>query len=154
MDDILSFEPIWDGWKIGKRLGSGSFGAVYRATRSDALTGITQEAAVKHISIPHSNEEESGYSTQTLKEYYDQQLNQLVREINAMVELRGKPNIVAYEEHRIIPKANGLGYDLFLRMELLTSLTDYLKGKEGLPIRDPNGGPSVVKLGIDIARAL
>lgn len=155
MDDIFAFEPIWPGWKIGKQLGKGSFGAVYRATRNDELTGIVQEAAVKHISIPSgSNDDDSTFDPSTLKAYYDSQLQSLVREINAMVELRGKPNIVAYEEHRIIPKESGLGYDLFLRMELLEGLTGYVKQRGGLPVRDPKGGPSVVKLGIDVARAL
>lgn len=44
----------------------------------------------------------------------------LVKEIEAMIQFRGKPHIVSYEKHKIIPKDKSVGFDLFLRMELLT----------------------------------
>ena len=66
-----------------------------------------------------------------------------------MVSLKNQPHIVAYEEHRIIPRVSGLGYDLFLRMELLTSLPAWLRRSGHEPGRD-----FVVRLGIDLSSAL
>lgn len=84
-------------------------------------------------------------SAEVRQQYYKSMLDQLIVEIDAMVKLRGKAHIVAYEEHKVVPKENQPGYDLFLRMELLRSLNSYQRDKGGLNRND------VIKLGVDIA---
>lgn len=151
MADIHEFEPVWPNWIVDAKLGQGSYGTVYKAHRYDQyVTGVTQTAAIKHISIPDEsrNQDTDGFSTETLYKYYESQLAQLVKEIESMIQLRGKPHIVSYEEHRIIPKKGRPGYDLFLRMELLTSLTKYVE-THGPLTRD-----EIVILGIHMAKAL
>lgn len=153
MKDIHSFEPIWDNWVIDDIIGSGSYGTVWKAHREDMYSRVRQYAAVKHISIPKEElkaDEKSLFgSTEARKLYYDNMLRQLIIEIDAMISLRGKPNIVFYEEHKVVPKGENSGYDLFLRMELLKSLPQYLEEKNLRLTLD-----EVLRLGIDIANAL
>lgn len=151
MADIHEFEPIWPNWIVDTKLGQGSYGTVYKAHRYDQyVTGVAQVAAIKHISIPDEshNQDTDGFSTETLYKYYESQLAQLVKEIESMIQLRGKPHIVSYEEHRIIPKKDRPGYDLFLRMEMLTSLTKYVESHGPLTRNE------IITLGIHMSKAL
>lgn len=43
-------EKIWPEWKVVERIGSGAYGSVYKAVRSDH--NLTSSAAIKVISIP------------------------------------------------------------------------------------------------------
>ncbi len=150
MSDIHSFEPIWPNWVIDEVIGRGSFGTVWKAHRVERYAAITQNAAVKHISLPNETaaQEMAGVSLSTARKYYRGQLDQLVKEIEAMINLKGAPHIVAYEEHKIVEKPEGTGFDLFLRMELLTSLPSYIQ--QGNPFQKED----VIKLGIHMAQAL
>lgn len=64
-----------------------------------------------------------------------------------MSELKGHTNIVTYEDHRVIPHEDHIGWDILIRMELLTSLLDYSEEHE---ITEQ----TVIKLGTDILTAL
>ena len=156
MKDIHAFEPIWENWVIDDEIGHGSYGTVWKAHREDQFCSVEQYAAVKHISIPKQEgqgEDDIPFPTEEAKSrYYRNMLNQLIGEINAMISLRGKPNIVSYEEHKVVPKDNNSGYDLFLRMELLTSISKYCPFEEYY--KHPLKRSEVIQLGIDIATAL
>lgn len=71
----------------------------------------------------------------------------LVKEVEFMSNLKGHSNIVSYEDHLIKEKKNEIGWILYIRMELLTSLFDHLK-----KIKMKTG--DIIKLGIDICYAL
>ena len=63
-----------------------------------------------------------GYDTESINEHYKAYLMDIVREYSLMSELRGNSNIVDcndlhYEEHE-----DGLGWDIYIRMELLTPM--------------------------------
>ncbi|MBQ6513416.1 MAG: protein kinase [Clostridia bacterium] len=153
MSDIRDFCPLWGKWEAEKELGKGSFGAVWKMKR-DVIGGKVYYAAVKHISIPQEASEirnlisEGIFSDESsAKNYYDHMLQSIADEIDAMHKLQGYTNIVTYEDHEIVPKAGGIGYDLFLRMELLTPMTDRLR-QGGMNVSD------VVALGKDIATAI
>ena len=64
-----------------------------------------------------------------------------------MSELKGHTNIVTYEDHRVIPHEDHIGWDILIRMELLTSLLDYSEEHE---ITEQ----TVIKLGTDILTEL
>ena len=152
MSDISSFSPLWGEWYIKDLLGEGSFGAVYRAEKN--AYGNTYVSAVKHITIPCKgmNPDELIYEgtvadINSVKSYYDDLRDQFIKEINVCYALRGHTNIVAYEDHCIIPKKSGLGYDIFIRMEYLTALTANMRSHK-MTEND------VIKLGIDICTAL
>lgn len=152
MTDITVFSPLWGEWYIKELIGKGSFGAVYKAEKTEY--GNTYVSAIKHISIPPENvTKESlaaeGISTdeRTLHLYCDTLRDQIINEINFCYTLRGNTNIVSYEDHCIIPKSNGLGYDIFIRMELLTALTRYMS-------EHPMSEKDVIQLGISLCEAL
>ena len=152
MSDIHDFSPLWGEWEVEEKLGEGSFGTVWKVRRN-VIGGRVYYAAVKHISIPRDDSEVrqligEGIVTDedSAAHYYSHVLQSLADEIDAMHKLRGFSNIVAYEDHKIIPKAGGIGYDLLLRMELLTPLTE--KIQQGMSVDD------VVSLGKDIATAI
>ncbi|MBE6758608.1 MAG: serine/threonine protein kinase [Ruminococcaceae bacterium] len=153
MNTIRQFEPLWGVWRTEEKpLGQGSFGVVYRAWREEF--GKKYYAAVKHISIPSSETQITDAVSQgipddreSLRDYFSAMAQNLVKEITLMNEVKGHTNIVSYEDHLIIPKATGIGYDIIIRMELLTGLNDMLRHRQ-MTNKD------VVKLGIDICSAL
>ena len=152
MDDIKKFEPLWGVWKTEALIGEGSYGKVYRAVREEF--GRKYYAAVKHISIPTSESqiteaisEGIADDNESVKEYFEAIAQNLINEITLMNDVKGKTNIVSYEDHLIIPKSSGVGYDIIIRMELLTGLNDILRHKQ-LTNKD------VIKLGIDLCSAL
>lgn len=157
MSSVFDFCPLWGTWEIDRNsepLGKGSYGTVWKAHRRDAVTGDVFYSAIKHISIPRDERdiaalmEDSVFSNrESAKQYYSKILESLVSEIKTMYSLRGNTNIVSYEDHMIIPKQGTVGYDLFIRMELLKSLPVRLK--EGQFQRS-----DVIKLGMDISKAI
>ena len=150
MADIGSFGQVFQGWTLGRELGHGAFGAVYEATRRDELARMEQKAAVKWIRIPRDDQADDlrGFSSESRRKLLRSQLDSLVQEIKSMDALKGHRNLVSYEDHRVIERPNGEGYDVFLRMELLTTLTNYARQRNGLSLQE------IVRLGIDIAAAL
>ncbi|MCL2082889.1 MAG: protein kinase [Oscillospiraceae bacterium] len=152
MSDIQKFEPLWGVWKIESVLGEGSFGKVYKAVREEF--GKEYYCAIKHISIPKSNEEIRQFMDESMSddrsvasEYFHQIVKNITDEISVMYSLKGNnKNIVSYEEHLVIPKENGVGHDIFIKMELLTDLLK--KAKESFSVGD------AVRLGIDMCSAL
>lgn len=144
------YEPIFGVWYITKLLGRGSFGEVYEITREEL--GVTYKAALKVISVPQDEDDvkvrmTAGTDVDTISEYYEEILKEIVRENEIMSRLKGNSNIVSYEDHRIIPHEDGIGYDILIRMELLTPLIDRMLERNLTE-------PEVVKLGIDICKAL
>ncbi len=150
--DISCFTPLWGNWEIDALIGQGSYGKVYRAKRTEF--DKTYYSAVKHISVPSSqNEVDSLFAdgvvndARSLQAYYDNLLQRLMREIDINVSLKGHTNIVSYEDHMVIPRKDGPGFDVFIRMELLTPLPQLLQQR---PITENE----VRKLGADICSAL
>ena len=145
-------EPFWNHWTICEDglLGKGSFGAVYRIQRREFDT--IQYAALKVISIPqHESEVEQflsmGMDRQQIQEYYYDMVKEIYGEIDLMAKMKGKSNIISYEDHEIFERTDGYGFDLFIRMELAESLTKYGK-------RHSFNYSDVIELGKDMCNAL
>ena len=73
---------------------------------------------------------------QSVKEYYKDIAGKLLNEFNLMAKLKGNSNIVSYEDHNIEPHEDGIGYDILIRMELLTPLSEYFEN--GIDLRNIN----------------
>ena len=150
LDKYKKYEPIFESWYLVRQLGEGSFGSVYEIKRNDYGTEI--KSALKIISLPKNEDEiktrmAAGSDPDSISEYYEEILKDIVNEFEIMSKLRGNSNIVSYEDHKIIPHEDGIGYDILIRMELLTPIIDKMlenKLSEG----------EIVKLGIDMCSAL
>ena len=146
--DLL--KKIWPEWKIGERIGGGSYGVVYEATRSDY--NVESHAAIKMISIPANDSEidslrAEGLNMTETKTYLQQVVNDFVSEIQLLVSLEGCPNIVDVKDYRVVEKEGELGWHIFIRMELLTPFDAYMLNKK-------LSEKEVIDLGIDICTAL
>ena len=146
--DVL--KHVWPEWKIVKRIGSGAYGTVYEAIRKDY--DFESHAAIKMISVPKSQSEidtlrTEGMTLEASKTYLQGIVKDFVNEIRLMISLEGSSNIVDVKDYRVVEKNDKLGWNIFIRMELLTPFHVYTCDKK-LPELD------VIKLGCDICTAL
>ena len=146
------FEPIDGKWRIGRRIGEGSYGQVFEIERIDEEDGQHYKAALKAITIPASDSELAQRRAEFMDEasvtnYYKRYIADMKNELRIMSELKGKTNIVSYEDHMIHEHEDGIGADILIRMELLQPLNDFIR-VNGFTEQD------VVRLGEDICTAL
>lgn len=144
-------KQIWPEWQIeGKPLGKGSFGVVYKAVRRDH--NVESYAAIKVISIPADPSEvdslrSEGLDMNATRTYLQGIVNDFVSEIQLMESLKGVQNIVSVEDYKVVEKVNEIGWDIYIRMELLTSFNTYICDKKLTE-------EEIIKLGCDICTAL
>ena len=145
------YEPIDGKWYITNEIGSGAFGTVFEITRKDFPD---MKAALKVISIPTSQKEIDNYREEnydldekSVTSYFESIVDDVTKEFRLMSQLKGNTNIVGYEDHDVKPKDGEFGWDIFIRMELLTPMNRYFA--ENNPTQK-----DVIQLGIDICKAL
>ena len=146
---IHALQPFWGTWYLDEKLGEGGFGKVYRIYREEF--GTRYYAAMKWISLPASQSEIAamrarGMNDSDIRHYLDGQVQELQSEINLMSSLRGSSHIVSYEDHAFIRRNDEIGWDILIRMELLTALPQKLAA--GMTVGD------VVRMGVDMCDAL
>lgn len=141
---------IMPGWETVRCIGSGSSGKVYELMKKDEYGG-NFHSALKVISIP-SSQQEYDEMQRTMSEYamrakLRDKVESISNEYRLMSVLKGHPNIVNCEDTMIVPHTEDIGWDIYIRMELLTSLPDYVH-ENGLTVSQ------VIKIGTDICSAL
>lgn len=140
------------GYTVTEKLGSGAFGTVYKVQKENP-SGLYVRA-LKHITIPTEKQYNSvlnsmGGDVSKADNYFSEMLKSIVSEIkilNVLAE-KGVPNIVRYYENDIVVNESPRRYDVFILMEYLTPLEDYISQTPFL-IAD------VGRLGEDILRGL
>ena len=140
----------WPGWTIGKYLGAGGYGKVYEIERT--LSGVRERAALKVVSRPADDAEieacyENGYDQESMKASYEEEIQRYVKEYELMKELQGQTNIVSCDDFAVVPRKDGIGGQIFIRMELLTPLQKATK-------QSMLSESEVIRLGKDICKAL
>lgn len=149
MDKELPISP-WPEWKIISKIGEGSFGRVYKAQRTEK--GRSFYSAIKIITIPASKGEldsvrsESG-DEKSVRDYFENLVEECIQEVSTMEYFRGNSHIVSVEDYKVMEYLDEIGWDIFIRMEHLTSFMEYYAGKN-LTEKE------VMKLGIDLCKAL
>ena len=147
------YAPLLGEWTIKRCIGSGSYGRVFEIERRDAL-GTVNTSALKIISLPQSEDdlrstiETNNLTGDSVSSYYRSCADAITNEIKLMSELKAQSNIVSYEDHKIVPHKDGIGWDILIRMELLTPLNVHLQRT----VQMPRG--EVVRMGIHLCRAL
>ena len=150
MKRMNSWNAVWPEWEAVREIGRGSFGTVYEAVRREY--GIESRAAIKCISIPAEDDDPERYRREGLdetaiRETYRRIAEDVIREIEFMQSVKDSPNIVGIEDYKVVGKKDSPGWDIFIRMELLTPLTEWLCDRE-------TSEADAVRLGTDLCRAL
>ena len=145
-----TLSAVWPEWKRVRCISRGSFGVVYEAVRTDH--GVESRAAIKMISIPQNDAEleslrSAGLSADATKTYLQEVVNDFANEIRLMESFKGFQNIVSVEDYKVVERNDRVGWDIYIRMELLTPLNTYISDKV-LSERE------VIELGCDICSAL
>lgn len=141
---------VWPEWKIIEKIGEGSFGKVYKAKRSEQ--GKNFYSAIKVITIPSSQSElnsvqSESINDQSVREYFHSLVEECIQEVSTMEYFRGNSHIVSVEDYKVVEYLDTIGWDIYIRMEYLTSFLEYCSGKQ-LSEKD------VIQLGIDLCKAL
>ena len=141
---------VWPEWKIIEKIGEGSFGKVYKAQRTEQ--GKIFYSAVKVITIPSNAGELSSVRSETpneqsVREYFHGLVEECIQEVSTMEYFRGNSHVVSVEDYKVVEYLDDIGWDIYIRMEYLTSFLDYCAGRE-LTEED------VIQLGIDLCKAL
>ena len=147
MENLQSSLP---GWEIVRCIGSGSSGKVYELKKKDEYGGDFH-CALKVISVPGS-QKEYDEMLETMSEFamrakLREKVEEISNEYRLLGALRSHPNVVNCEDQMIIPHENDMGWDIYIRMELLQSLPDYVR-ENGMTVEN------VIKLGSDMCSAL
>ena len=146
------YEPFFGEWRIKRFIGAGSYGRVFEIERRDEFDTV-YTGALKAVTIPASQGEldeilADGMDMNGASTYFRDYVKELNREIALMSKLKGHSNIVSYEDHKMFPHEDGVGWDILIRIELLTPITSYLKENHTFTRRE------VIQLGMDLCKAL
>lgn len=146
----MNIEEVWPEWHESELIGEGSFGKVYKATREEF--GETFFSAIKVLSVPKSDrdirqERAQGMSDLEIHAYFQSIVQDLANEIVLMESLKGAANIVSIDDYRIIERTGEIGWDIFIRMELMRPF-DEVANSPDFSVTD------VLKMGVDICSAL
>ena len=119
----------WPGWETVRLIGRGSFGAVYEIQRD--VLGDIEKAALKVISIPQDSRDieelyNDGYDDESITSTFRSHLKSIVAEYQLMRKMNGYTNIVSCDDVSYIQHDDGFGWDIFIKMELLTPMVKAL----------------------------
>lgn len=145
----LDKKAVWPGWETVRLIGRGSFGAVYEIERD--VFGHKEKAALKLITIPQSESDieelyDSGYDDASITATFKSHMESIVNEYTLMREMNGAANVVNCDDFRIVPHDEGVGWDIYIKMELLTPLT------KALDVCPPES--QVIRIAADLCKAL
>lgn len=144
------YEPLFGSWYITDKIGEGANGQVYVIERREL--GVVYKSALKAISIPGDKNEvksvmSDGLTESEATEYFRGLVQNFINEFIMMSKLKGNSHIVSYEDHMLIEHDNEIGWDILIRMELLTPLID-CTAEGNLEEKE------IIKLGMDLCKAL
>ncbi len=148
--DKKTIQNIWPEWKLIREIGSGSYGVVYEAERTDGRIHV--RSAIKVIEIPSSRSEvdslySEGMSAEDTRTFYRGIVEDFIREIQVMESLKGTQNIVSIEDYKVIEHTECISWTIAIRMELLTPFNTYIRNND---ITEQDA----IRLGTDICSAL
>ena len=148
---MAQFENIdFPGWEVVRKIGEGSFGGVYEIHRT-LPGGRVEKCALKKLAVPRNDGEiqeliSQSFSTESITAHYKNQMGELVNEYSLTQELSSCKNVVGCYDVRFIQHDDGIGWDIYIRMELLNPL------RQALSVEYQEA--TVLRLGLDMCNAL
>lgn len=147
---ISRISEFWPGWSVTDVLGEGAYGKVYKAVKSEG--GFDTYSAIKVVSIPANSSElkslrSEGLSEDDSRTYFKGIVYDFINEIKLMENLKGASNIVSVEDYKILERTDTIGWNIYIRMELLMPLEDYMADNK-LTEKD------IIQIGIDLCSGL
>lgn len=141
---------VFGDWEIIHEIGEGSYGKVFELKKEQF--GVVSKAALKVIRIPKTTSEirealSDGMDEKSVTGYFKGIVEQFVKEIAVMSELKGHPNIVGCEDFVVNEQEGSIGWDILIRMELLTPMQEY-------ELKHKWTEENVKKLAMDMCEAL
>lgn len=148
-------DVVLGNWVILREIGKGSFGKVYVVGHEDDQS-IT--SALKVITVPRDEQEvrdtanNESMDYEELSEYFYDMVKDLKTEFELQFKVKGSGHVVAYEDHKVVPHKDAfgrdvLGWDILIRMELLTPLLTWA-------YEHPMTRGDIIRLGIHMCKAL
>ncbi len=127
MNDLKSGEPFFREWYLDQYVGTSKNSSIYRIYRK--VDSRIEYQLMKVIGVPGDKEEIyqvnfDEFDNDSAIAYYKELVTDIYREICIIEKIPDKQYIVAYEDHMIFQRGNAVGYDIFLRMELLKKLKE------------------------------
>ena len=141
---------VFNDWVIVREIGKGATGSVFEIQKTG--TNVEIRSALKVIQIPRSQSDvkavmAEGMSRVSVISYFSGFVDEIRNEIRTMVLLKEHPNIVSYEDHCIIEHPDEIGWDILIKMELLTPMTDWM-------MENPMDEATIIRFGQEISSAL
>lgn len=142
---------LWDGWRIVDKIGEGSTGEVYKAVKNNGNANVY--SAIKYISFPKTTGDIDELirlglikSRNEANDYYKKILDELKKDFD-IIRRYNNQYILNYYDYYQEPHRDGVGYDVYLRMELVSEVLGDFNNKK-LLVND------IAQMGIDICNAL
>lgn len=140
------------GYNVKKIIHSGAFGTVYAVEKTNPSG--TYKRALKHMTIPSTSQYISvlnsmGGDESKTKDYFSKMLENIANEIRILNRLseEDSTHIVRYYENDIKIQDTPLRYDIFILMECLNPLEDFINQNK-FTVSD------VLNLGFDVLQGL
>ncbi len=138
---------VWPDWEIVEKLGTGAFATVFRASRREKITG-EKDSAIKIIRIPQDDTDweqmlAEGKSVAQTREYFQDAVDEALKEIRAMEDLGGHTNIVNIYDYKLYKVPDRDVWYILIRMEYLQKINTESFDEE-----------EIKKLGTDVCTAL
>jgi len=139
----------WPEWKTVRLIETGKAGTLYEIRHDGAAPA--QTAAVRHLSVPQNPErtaalQRKGYDADRIRQHYQKLTDRFWEDNRKLQALTGHPNIAVCQDLRRIPRDDGMGWDLLLKIPFPKPLETVLPRNY-----DEN---FVVRLGIDLCKGL
>jgi serine/threonine protein kinase len=147
---IYKYQPLFGSWKVEEEIGEGSFGTVYLVSKEEL--GQKYLSAVKLITIPSKEQfreakSSLGTDESTLHAYFQDVVENIIKEVNILHSLSGNNHILNYHDHSVRQREDKIGWDILIRMEYVTSLPKYLE-------THTLAREQIIRVGTDICSAL
>ena len=152
MEKIKKYEPLWEKWRVTRKLGEGGFGAVYEVEcdKFDSKPCAVKIISSKNEDIYKRMPMGVTLSSNEFEKQKEKEVKRKEKELELMNRLQGEENIVTIYDGDVYEHEDGI--DVIIRMELLENLVSYIQKKQ--ISSDEEWRKLVIKIGIDICKAL